>query len=193
MIRVYSPGPPRRPASAEGLVAGVWESDGVAETACGGARERFLRRRKLSLFSATPARMLQQPRTNRPARGTCISVGRPQKAMACPTEQHGRSQMWGGRPRPRRTPWSGSSCVRAGRPGDRPRAWGPTPQDPPRLRRFERPEIRCIRTGTALPLGRFARRCRKRRSCTRSRTAESPSWHSPLAWTRRCPWTGRGR
>src|ERR1019366_3951145 len=27
-------------------------------------------------------------------------VGRPQKTMVCPTEQHSRNQTWGGRPRP---------------------------------------------------------------------------------------------
>src|ERR1039457_3758183 len=36
-------------------------------------------------------------------------------------------QKWGGRPRPRQTPWSGSSVVQAGRPGGRPRANGPAP------------------------------------------------------------------
>jgi len=46
---------------------------------------------------------------------------------ACSTWQHSRNQMWGGRPRPRRPPWSGVSCVRAGWPGGRPRARGPAP------------------------------------------------------------------
>src|ERR1035437_9791085 len=52
-------------------------------------------------------------------------------------KQHSRNQMWGGRPRPRRTPWSGSWCVRAGRPGGRPRARGPAPRNRRRLWGFE--------------------------------------------------------
>src|SRR5260370_22646195 len=45
--------------------------------------------------------------------------------------------VWGGRPRPRRTPWSGSSHVRPGRPGGRPRARGPAPQNRRGVRRNE--------------------------------------------------------
>ena len=80
-------------------------------------------------------------------------AGRRHKAIVCPLEQRSRNQTWGGRPRPRRTPWSGSLCVRAGRPGGRPRAWGPAPQNRRRLRGLESAVVQRRNVGQALSPG----------------------------------------
>src|ERR1035438_1612277 len=68
------------------------------------------------------------------------------------------NQRWGGRPRPRHTPWSGSSFVRAGRPGGRPRARGPAPLNRRRLRILDgvvtavRPKSGAARKGVSVRL-----------------------------------------
>src|SRR5450631_637873 len=79
-------------------------------------------------------------------------VVNPPPAASRPHISASRNQVWGGRPRPRPTPWSGFSSLRTDRPGGRLRARGPAPQNRRGAQRTEWIVVQTTRSVRPVPV-----------------------------------------